>query len=540
MSNFVARFEAHVARDPQQPALILPEGGGWSERSYAQVHERVMAAAAGLRDQVGLKPGQRVMMLVPAGFEFFELSLALWKLGCVPVLIDPGMGMEGFLSCVAQVQPQALIAIPKGMLLSKIKGAAFSSVQERVTVNGWTWFWGGHQYSACLKPGVEVENHDSGPDSLAAILFTSGSTGPAKGVRYTHGMFSTQADRIAAMYGIEPGQVEVSCFLPFAMFSMAMGSTCVLPDMDFAKPATASPAKIQAALDRFKADQLVASPAVLAKMAVELPAKGQRLESLKRVLTFGAPIPRTLHLSFREILAEGAEIHTPYGATESLPVATIASSEILNDTGARSAAGEGTCVGRVDASIRVEILPITDEPILQWDPQSPLPVGEVGEICVQGPQASKGYFERPEANRAAKIPDGGGFWHRMGDVGYLDAEGRLWFCGRKSHRVQTATGDVFPVPLEGVYNEHPAVRRSAVVSVDSKAVLVVELKPGHSSGEALGQEILALGSGRAVCSVISALYFHGAFPVDRRHNAKIHRPELGTWAANQKPAAVLS
>lgn len=539
MSNFVARFEAHVARDPEQPALILPEGRSWAQRSYGQVQERVMAAAAGLRDEVGLRPGQRVMMLVPAGFEFFELSLALWKLGCVPVLIDPGMGMDGFLSCVSQVKPQVLIAIPKGMLLSKIKGAAFASVQERVTVNGWTWLWGGHRYEKCLKSGVQVTNHDADPDSLAAILFTSGSTGPAKGVRYTHGMFSTQADRIAAMYGIEPGQVEVSCFLPFAMFSMAMGSTCVLPDMDFAKPATASPAKIQEALDHFRADQLVASPAVLAKMATELPAKGQRLESLKRVLTFGAPIPRTLHLSFREILALDAEIHTPYGATESLPVATISSQEILNETGARSAAGEGTCVGRVDPSIRVEILPISDEPVSQWDPNSTLAAGEVGEICVQGPQVSKGYFERPDANRAAKIPDGDVFWHRMGDLGYLDGEGRLWFCGRKGHRVQTPGGPVFPVPLEGVYNEHPAVRRSAIVQVDKQAVLVVELKPGHSAVESLGREILAFGEQVAVCKPISTLYFHSSFPVDRRHNAKIHRPELGAWAADQQPAATL-
>ena len=156
MSNFVARFEAHVARDPEQPALILPEGRSWAQRSYGQVQERVMAAAAGLRDEVGLRPGQRVMMLVPAGFEFFELSLALWKLGCVPVLIDPGMGMDGFLSCVSQVKPQVLIAIPKGMLLSKIKGAAFASVQERVTVNGWTWLWGGHRYEKCLKSGVKT------------------------------------------------------------------------------------------------------------------------------------------------------------------------------------------------------------------------------------------------------------------------------------------------------------------------------------------------------------------------------------------------
>lgn len=539
MSNFVARFEAHLARNPSQVALVLPDGAGWTSRSYAELDARVNAAAAGLRDTVGLKPGQRVMMLVPAGFAFFELSLALWKLGCVPVLIDPGMGMEGFLSCVSQVRPEVLVAIPKGMLLSKVKGAAFSSVHTRVTVDGWTWFWGGHRYASCLKEGEKVPNHATDPDDLAAILFTSGSTGPAKGVRYTHGMFSTQAERISAMYGISPGQTEVSCFLPFAMFSMAMGSTCVLPEMDFANPATAQPSKILAAVKAHKADQLVASPAVLAKMAVQLPAAGQRLDSLQRVLTFGAPIPRRLHQAFGEILADGAEIHTPYGATESLPVATIASQEILEETGLASAAGKGTCVGRIDPSIQVAMVPISEDSIAQWDPAAVLPIGEIGEICVQGPQVSAGYYERPEANLASKIPDGEGFWHRMGDLGYLDAHGRIWFCGRKAHRVAVQNGVVFPVPVEGVYNEHPAVRRSAVVGVDGEAVLVIELNAGKGKSPELAQEILALGAEVPVCAPIRSLYFHSGFPVDRRHNAKIHRPELGAWATGQAPAFTL-
>ncbi|MED5373171.1 MAG: fatty acid CoA ligase family protein [Myxococcota bacterium] len=545
--NFAALFQEQARLAPYRRALIIPgpidpESGqrAWTHRRFGQLAEQVDACAWGLREQVGLSPGERVMMLVPAGFPFFEIALALWKLGCVPVLIDPGMGLEGFLSCIEQVKPTALVAIEKGMLLSKVKGRAFASVTKRVTVGKGTWFWGGHLHQRLHMPERgAMSPHPVEVDTLAAILFTSGSTGPAKGVEYTHGMFQTQASRIAAMYGIQAGQVEVSCFLPFSMFSMSMGVSCVLPDMDFAAPASAEPDKIFEAVEEQGASQLVASPAVLKKMARTLPERGLRLPSLDRVLTFGAPIPRTLHQDFKRILREGAEVHTPYGATESLPVATIASDEILEETGGRAAQGEGTCVGSVDPSVTVAIIPITDAAIEAWREEERLGAGQIGEICVKGPQVSAAYFQREDANQVAKIPDpdGGGFWHRMGDVGYLDGRGRLWFCGRKGHRVGTED-PLFPVRLEGVYNEHPRVIRSAVVESDGVPTLILEVDGAITVPERLASEVLALGQGNTECERIRKVLFHPGFPVDRRHNAKIHRPELAGWAEGRKGVEV--
>ncbi|MEM6928832.1 MAG: AMP-binding protein, partial [Myxococcota bacterium] len=284
--NFAARVYAHGASRPFQRALVAPgprvaEGPTWRQMTFGRLTQRSQQLAAGFTAR-GIRPGDRVMLLIPAGFAFFEVSLALWQIGAVPVLIDPGMGIPGFLACVEQIRPRVLIGIGRGMVLAAVRSGAFRSVQDRITVGSRTWFWGGTTLDACRADEPRTELATVDVDTEAAVLFTSGSTGPAKGVRYTHGMFGTQAERIQAMYGIVPGSLDVSCFLPFAMFSVAMGVTCVLPDMDFAKPATASPEAITEAVQEHGASQLVASPAVLARLAPWAAQRAVRLPSLDR------------------------------------------------------------------------------------------------------------------------------------------------------------------------------------------------------------------------------------------------------------------
>ncbi|MCP4921129.1 MAG: AMP-binding protein [Proteobacteria bacterium] len=529
--NFAHRIDVLAAERPWQRALVRPAGidsrdGSrlWSQRTFAQLHDETCALANGFTTQ-GIRKGDRVIVLVKPSYEFFSIIFALWKLGAVPILIDPGMGLDGFLRCVAEIKPRVAIGIPTAMILSSVKRAAFASVKLRITVGPSTWFWGGETLPMCQEPGP-FETVPVSLDTPAGVLFTSGSTGPAKGVRYTHEMFAAQATRIARMYGIEAGQVDVPCFLPFAMFSCVMGMTVVLPDMDFSKPATAEPDKVAEAVLAHGADQLVGSPAVMKRLAAWALEKDVTLPSLKRVLTFGAPIPRPLHEDFRSILSEGVDIHTPYGATESLPVATTSSTHVLGEIGERTAAGEGTCVGDLAPETTVRVIRITDEPITDWDDEMVCGVGEVGEICVQGPQVSVAYEERPDATSASKIQAPDGLWHRMGDVGFFDADGRLWFCGRKSHRVQCADGSlVFPVPMEGVFNEVPGVARSAVVEVQGAPVLVVE-----KAGEVTSATLLAAAKANPTTERIEKVLFHPGFPVDRRHNAKIHRLELRDWA----------
>jgi acyl-CoA synthetase (AMP-forming)/AMP-acid ligase II len=231
------------------------------------------------------------------------------------------------------------------------------------------------------------------------------------------------------------------------------------------------------------------------------------------------------------------EIHTPYGATESLPIASIRGKEILAETWPQTRQGKGTCVGRALPGIDIRIIRAVEGPITSWEDATLLPGGETGEIVVRGPVVTHAYDNNPDENLVAKIADGSGFWHRMGDMGYQDEKGRLWFCGRKAHRVMTAAGIMYTVPCEAIFNEHPEVKRTALVGVGKQGeqlpVLVVELAGGKKPADRIIDELRQLASGNVLTSSIATFLFHPSFPVDIRHNAKIFREKLAVWAEDQ-------
>jgi acyl-CoA synthetase (AMP-forming)/AMP-acid ligase II len=381
---------------------------------------------------------------------------------------------------------------------------------------------------------------DMRPGEMCAILFTSGSTGVAKGVVYTHSHFFAQIDILRQTYGITPGEVDLATFPLFALFAPALGMTAIIPEMDATRPARADPRKILGAIRHFGVTNLFASPALLRRLAAHAVASGSELPSLRRVLSAGAPVPWQVLEQLASVLPHGVEVHTPYGATEALPVCTIGSSEILSETRKQTACGGGVCVGRPVPGIRLEILRITDEPILHWSEDLVLPPGAVGEIAVQGPVVTAAYHARLEQTALAKIRTADGrLFHRMGDLGYRDEHGRVWFCGRKSQRVQTAAGCLYTIPCEGIFNTHPAVRRSALVGVPGSGgiepVLCVELESSAGAGrDEVRRQLLELAATHEITRSIGRLLFHPGFPVDVRHNAKIGRERLVLWAARQR------
>jgi acyl-CoA synthetase (AMP-forming)/AMP-acid ligase II len=374
-------------------------------------------------------------------------------------------------------------------------------------------------------------------DEMAAILFTSGSTGPPKGAVYTHGMFAAQVRLLKETFGLEPGEIDLCTFPLFALFAPALGWSAILPEMDFTRPGSVEPAKIFGPIKRWGVTNLFGSPALLERVA--LAGEGKTLPTLRRVITAGAPVRPNILEAFSRMLAGGAPIHTPYGATEALPVSSIASQEILSETRNSTAEGKGNCVGKPVASMKVRIIKISDEPITKWGDELMAPPGEVGEIVVQGPVVSREYWERPEQTALAKIADGERFWHRMGDVGYFDPQGRLWMCGRKSHRVILKDRTLFTIPCEGVFNVHPKVRRTALVGVSRRCgvepVLCVEPRPKVPASEhkRIAADLLELGAKHEHTRLIQTILFHPSFPVDIRHNAKIFREQLAEWAARR-------
>jgi olefin beta-lactone synthetase len=531
---------------PHTPAVIEPRGCDrgapvrWRRYTYRELDEESDRLARGLR-LAGITRQTRTVLMVPPRLEFYALTFALFKLGAVVVLIDPGMGVRNLGACLREAEPEAFVGVPRAHLARVLLGWARASVRTCVTV-GPRLGWGGYTLARvrALGAGGGPVQAATRPDEPAAILFTSGSTGVAKGAVYTHGIFAAQVEVLRRTYGIEPGEVDLPTFPLFGLFGPALGMTEVLPEMDPTRPARVDPRKVLGAIAHFGVTNLFGSPALLRRVGRYAEESGIKLPTLRRVISAGAPVPAKEVARFARLMAGGAQVHTPYGATEALPVSTIGSDEVLSGTGARTAEGAGVCVGRPVEGMAVKVIRITDEPIPTWSDDLELPAGEVGEVVVQGPVVTRAYHNRPESTALHKIADAarGTFWHRMGDVGYLDGRGRLWFCGRKSQRVATAGGTLFTIPCEGVFNSHPGVYRSALVGVTrdgaTRPVLCVEREPGSDIDPGrLRAELLALGSAHAHTRAIRDVLFHPSFPVDVRHNAKIFREKLAAWAARR-------
>ena len=509
---------------PERDAIIAPDGRrGWTRITYSALDAAVSAHARALA-LAGVARGDLTLVMVPPGIPLITLFYGLLRLGAVPVMIDPGMGLRAFLKCVETTRARSLVGIPKAHVARILFPHAFATI-ERKFVIGPTLFGALGQR---LRPveatsSGEAVRAELSPDDLAAILFTSGSTGPAKGAQYSVRNFFAQRDALQSLYNFEPGEVDLAAFPLFSLFDAAFCMTSVIPDIDPAKPAVCRPEKIVEALQLHKATSAFGSPAIWSRVAPWCVSNGVRLTGLKRVLMAGAPVPLKLVRAMRGALPEDGDVHTPYGATESLPVATISGREV-EAVGATIEAGAGTCVGRPASTIDLRIIAIRDEAIGSIDNERALGPGEVGEICVRGGVVTRAYHNRNEATATSKIGDGEATWHRMGDLGYLDTEGRLWFCGRKAEAVFTSEGPIFTDQIECRFSGDPAFPRVALVGVGPKGqarpVLLIE---GASDARLLAEAKRISG--------IDDVRFHPRFPVDRRHNAKIHRLELGVWAA---------
>lgn len=550
--NDMINVSSHLKRmariQPYKKAVICPAGRDQNDRvaythlTFQQLDQESDCIAHGLKN-AGISRGVRTILMVKPGLTFFSLTFALFKTGAIPVVVDPGMGIQRMLRCFRESGPTAFIGIPKAHLLRTVYPKFFKTVKIWVTV-GKRWFWRGLTMKDIRPlPWKPYPVAETSQDETAAILFTTGSTGPAKGVIYTHGIFNAQIHHIQSHFGISSDEIDLPTFPLFALFDPALGMTAVIPDMDPTKPAQVNPAKIVEAITDHGVTNMFASPALLNRVGTYGSQRGIRLPSLKRVISAGAPVSPRIVERFVSMLSEGAEVHTPYGATEAMPVLSIGSTEILSETGKLSERGSGNCVGYPLSGIDVRIIGIDDHPIEKWSENLILPNGEVGEIVVKGDIVTRRYFGRPGANALAKIHDGHEVWHRMGDLGWMDEKGRIWFCGRKNHRVITEDGTLFTVPCEAIFNSHPAVYRSALIGVQAgikqRAVICIEPKNGctEKNREKLREELLDIAKSNELTKRIQTILFHKAFPVDIRHNSKIFREQLAVWAEKQMKSA---
>ena len=545
-SNVAKALSWQAQQQPNVTAIHYPKSSAFKKHNYAsctykELNELSDCYARGLHEY-GIGPGTRTALMLTPGLDFFAMFFALFKAGAVPVLIDPGIGMKPLKQCLAEAQPKAFIGVTKAHFARKILGWAKESCELLITA-GPTLGLGGITLKKLKEmgdPASEEIMHAVKPDDMAAILFTSGSTGVPKGVVYRHRHFNAQVEMLKNAFNIEPGEVSLPTFPPFALFDPALGMTTVVPEMDPTRPAEADPEKLIRAINQFKVTNIFGSPALLDTLSRYCVENKIRLESVTRVISAGAAVPLRTIRRMQDSLYQDAEIHTPYGATECLPVSNISASQIDDKMVDRIESGDGVCVGKPVNPNEVRIIKISDMAFNTLSETTEMPPGMPGEIIVTGPTCTDSYWERDTDTTISKFTDEyGKTWHRMGDVGIMDGLGQLWYCGRVSQRVETGQETLFADQCEAIFNQHPDLVRSAVVGVGTKGrqtpVLCIEVQGKLSpvDTERVHFDLLQLAQAHSITKGIRTVLFHPGFPVDIRHNSKIGREELAQWAAKK-------
>lgn len=540
-------WAALEARRDDDGTAVIEMGAAGAERrvSWRQLDDRVRALAAGLA-RLGVRRGDRVSLLVPPGPTLTAVVYACLRLGAIVVVADAGLGIRGLTRAVRGAWPDVVIGELPGLAAARALGWPGMRISvptlPRVSARalGVT-----NSLADVARAGADAPVPDApGPDDAAAILFTSGSTGPAKGVAYTHRQLSALRDVLAAHFGVGADTGLVTGFAPFALLGPALGTPSVTPDMDVSAPRTLTATAVAAAVRESGARIVFLSPAAILNVVATADALTEAdraaLGLVETFLSTGAPIGEGLLAAAAEVMP-GATPHTPYGMTECLLVTDIILSGIRD---AASAPDSGVCVGSPIGENRVLVSALDADGRATGAPSAE--PGVLGEIVVSAPHL-KSHYDRlwlTDREAARETPDDGGRWHRTGDVGHLDGEGRLWVEGRLPHVLVTAEGPLAPVGPEQQVERIEGVRRAAVAGVGPhglrQAVAVIETTPA-TRRPGLADPELAARIRASVDVPLVAVLAVPALPTDIRHNSKIDRSRLSAWAervlSGERPTA---
>lgn len=543
----IDRFRAVVRTDPTRVAVRYADGVGpdglpaYRHLTYRELDAWSDTIAQRLAAS-GVGTGTRTIVLVLPSPELYAIMFGLLKIGAVAVVIDPGMGVRKMLRCLRAVDAEAFIGIPPAHALRVLFRRGFRTVRTTVTV-GRRWFWRGETLREWGRTptGSVSTGRPATEDDPLLIAFTTGSTGPAKAVQLTHGNLAAMVEQVHVARGEVAPEASLITLPLVGVLDLLLGSRCVLPPLIPSKVGATDPAHVADAIEKFGVRTMFASPAVLIPLLEYLRARPTPLESLESVYSGGAPVPDWCVAGLRAVLGEDAKVVAGYGSTEALPISTIESRELLDGLVERARRGAGTCIGRPSYQVQARVVAITDEPIPTWDRAEELAEGladtrGIGELVVSGPNVSTRYYWPEQANALGKIVDGNRIWHRTGDLAWIDEQGRIWFCGRKSQRVVTAHGPMFTVQVEQIFNTVAGVARTALVGIGlrgaQRPVLCVELRPGADPA-VVEPALRTHGARFDLTRTIADFLVHPSFPVDIRHNAKIGREQLTVWAAER-------
>lgn len=541
----IARETARV--HPERIAVVEPAGRDaqgkrqYKRYTYRQLSADVESIAPGLRE-MGIAERTRIVCMTPPSYEAMVVGLALTRVGATTLWIDPSVGYLNVGERLRRIKPEAFVGIPLAHMGRLAFGWGPRLVRKSIVVGGS--FPGARTFDSLRREAPAAPQPPAvRPDDPAAVLYTTGSTGPAKPTLYLHRNFANLYRIVHESWRFEPENkvaVDMAVFPAFFFIAVSAGGTMVVPPINFARqtPAKASPKALLEVINDCGVQSCFASPVLLENMARYAVEHGIKTPTFTRVIGGGAPIVARVKEALLAMMGPDGQVFANYGATEALPSTEMSAQETLGETWALTAQGAGLCVGRPFTGVTLKIVRMSDGVIPTLADAEELPAGEIGEILVNSPHVSPGYFLDDASTRKNKIfGPGGEVWHRLGDAGYLDAQGRLWYCGRVSQRVRAKAGPLFSLNCEPIFDAHPAVKRSGLVGVKDgefeRPVICAELKAETppSDQNRVRSELLALAAKSPATQAIKDVLFPKMLPVDPRHNSKIERPALAKWAA---------
>jgi len=527
--NVAETLARHVRERPEAAAIVEGRGSRTRVGTFAELDERSRRAAALLHD-MGIQPGQRVLIFQPMSVELYEALLAVFQLGATAMFLDPGVGLEHIERCCAIGKPAALIASWKAHLL-RVRSAALRRIPVKLVIGGF--MPGARDWNDLRARSPRHEMFAATPDTPALLTFTSGSTGQPKAAVRTHGLLLAQHRAIERSMTLRPGEVDLATLPIFLLANLASGVTSVIPDADMRKPGTIDAPPVLEQIRAHRVTRCTAAPAFLERL-LENSARLGALSHLQKVFTGGAPVfPRLIDALARAL--PHAEVHPVYGSTEAEPIAHFERGEITDADRDAMRDGRGLLAGSPVPEVTLRIVrenwgqPIGPFTATEFAGEC-LPAGAPGEIVVSGAHVLPGYLDGA-GDQETKFRVEGAAWHRTGDAGWLDVRGRLWLLGRASAKIADARGTLWPFAVECAAMQWDAIRSAALVPHEGKRVLVVSLTAGASGACVAGlKEALAwahLDDVRVVPRI----------PMDRRHNSKVDYPTLREMlAASSAPS----
>jgi len=503
--------------------LALIDDARRSTLTFGQLEAHVGRAAAWWSAQ-GIGRGDAVLVFVPMSAHLYIALLSLFRLGAVAMFLDPSAGLVHLDRCCARLPPKALFALPKAHLL-RLRSAALRRIPIKIATG--TWLPRTKRWPGSWDQGPTAEGNAS-PENPALITFTSGSTGMPKAAVRTQAFLLAQYEALAPSLALEPGDIDLATLPVFVLANLAAGVTTVIPDTDLRRPGAVDAAAILRQIERHRVTRLTASPAFFERLLDHARLQALTIPRLRKIHTGGAPVfPRLLEAL--RALAPQADVTAVYGSTEAEPIAHLGASEISSEDLAAMRAGRGLLAGRTEARVRLRVLrdrwgtPRGELTETEFANET-LPAGETGEIVVTGAHVLKGYLDGL-GDEETKFRVAGETWHRTGDAGCLDEQGRLWLHGRCAARIGDRRGNLYPFGVECVAMTFASIARAAIVAHQGKRVLVVQADQSRTDEAVLADAI--------AWAQVDEIRFIKTMPVDARHNAKIDYPALQRWLDDQ-------